>query len=171
MAFSHSVTKARAVRRRERRETLWRRFVQRARCTKCLERSETNPSQRGEQGMTFFKNANFNERRTAAETAKKAELERVRALTAKINEGAAERLMARQAINAARDVRAAERDAARLAAEARAAEELAAQEAALKAEQAERDARAAEQAERDLAAAAERKAARDARYAARKARK
>jgi hypothetical protein len=121
--------------------------------------------------MTLFKNANFDERRTTAEAAKKTELDRVRALAAKINEGAAERLMARQAIIAARDVRAAEREAARLAAEARAAEDLAAHEAVLKAEQAERDALAAEQAERDLAVEAERKAARDARYAARKARK
>jgi hypothetical protein len=121
--------------------------------------------------MAIFKNADFDERRSAAEAAKKAKLEKFRALTAQINEGAAERLAARQAIIAARDVRAAEREAVRLAAEARAAEDRAAQEMVLKAEQAERDARAAEQAERELAAAAERKAARDARYAARKARK
>ena len=121
--------------------------------------------------MTLFKNANFDERRNAAEAAKKAKLEKFRALTAQINEGAAERLTARQAIIAARDVRAAEREAARLAAEARAAEDQAAREMVLKAEQAERDARAAEQAEREVASAAERKAARDARYAARKARK
>jgi len=61
--------------------------------------------------------------------------------------------------------------AARLATEARAAEDQAAREMALKAEQAERDASIVEQAEREVASAAERKAARDARYAARKARK
>jgi hypothetical protein len=42
---------------------------------------------------------------------------------------------------------------------------------ALKTEQAERDASVVEQAELEVASAAERKAARDARYAARKARK
>ncbi|TDX62096.1 hypothetical protein EDE12_1112 [Methylosinus sp. sav-2] len=121
--------------------------------------------------MALFKNSDFGERRNAAEAAKKAKLEKFRALTAQINEGAAERLTDRQAIIAAREARAEEREAARLAAEARAAEDRAARETALKAEQAERDARAAEQAERDAASAAERKAARDARYAARKARK
>jgi hypothetical protein len=121
--------------------------------------------------MTPFKNANFGERRSAAEAAKKAKLEKFRALTSQINEGAAERLAARQAIIAARDVRAAEREAARLATEARAAEDQAAREMALKTEQAERDASVVEQAEREVASAAERKAARDARYAARKARK
>ena len=68
-------------------------------------------------------------------------------------------------------MRAAEREAARLANEARSAEDQAAREIVLKAEQAERDVKAAEQAEREVASAAERKAARDARYAARKARK
>ena len=121
--------------------------------------------------MARFKNANFDERRSAAEAAKKVKLEKFRALTAQINEGAAERLTARQAIIAARDVRAAEREAVRLATEARAAENQAAREMALKAEQAERDASVVEQAEREVASAAERKAARDARYAARKARK
>jgi hypothetical protein len=121
--------------------------------------------------MAIFKNTNFDERRNSAEAAKKAALEKFRALTAQINEGAAERLTARQAIMAAREVRAEEREAARLVAEARAAEVLAEREQVLKAEQAERDAMAAERAERDVASAAERKAARDARYAARKARK
>ena len=116
--------------------------------------------------MAIFKNANFDERRNAAEAAKKAKLEKFRALTAQINEGAAERLATRQEIVAARDVRAAEREAARLANEARSAEDQAAREIVLKAEQAEHDAKAAEQAEREVASAAERKAARDARYAA-----
>ena len=121
--------------------------------------------------MAIFKNANFDERRNAAEAAKKAKLEKFRALTAQINEGAAERQTTRQEIIAARDVRAAEREAARLANEARSAEDQAAREIVVKAEQTERDAKTAEQAEREVASGAERKAARDARYAARKARK
>ena len=121
--------------------------------------------------MTFFKGANFDERRNDAEAAKKAKLEKFRALTAQIDEGAAERLAARQAIIAARDLRAAERESLQLAKEARAAEERAAREIVLKAKQAEREAKAAEQAEREVVSAAERKAVRDARYAARKARK
>jgi hypothetical protein len=120
--------------------------------------------------MTLFKNANFDERRQNAEAAKKAKLEKIRALTVQINQGAVERLASRHAIIAAREVRAAEREAARLADEVRAAEDEAAREIALKSKQAERDARATEQAEREVASAAERKAARDARYAARKAR-
>jgi hypothetical protein len=103
-------------------------------------------NQRGREGTTRFKNANFDERRSAAEAAEKVKLEKFRALSAQINEGAAERLTARQAIIAARDVRAAEREVARLATEARAAEDQAAREMALKAEQAERDASIVEQA-------------------------
>jgi len=121
--------------------------------------------------MAIFKNANFDERRNAGEAAKNAKLEKFRALTAQIDRGAAERQATRQEIVAARDARAAEREAARLANEARSAEDQAAREIVLKAEQAERDAKAAEQAEREVASAAERKAARDARYAARKSRK
>jgi len=131
----------------------------------------TLPKYGGREGMAVFKNSTFDERRNTAEAAKTAKLEKFRALTAQINEGAAERLMARQAIGAARDVRAAEREAARLAAEARAVEDKAAREMVLKAEQADRDASAAEQAAREVASAAEGKEARDARYAARKARK
>jgi hypothetical protein len=123
------------------------------------------------EGMAIFKNANFDERRNAAEAAKKAKLEKFRALTAQISEGASERLATRQAIVAARTSRAAERAAAQLAEEARAAKDQATREMALNAEQADRDARGAEQAERDVASAVQRKAARDARYAARKARK
>ena len=121
--------------------------------------------------MAIFKNATFDERRNAAEAAKKTKLEKFRALTAQINEGAAERQATRQEIVAARDVRAAEREAARLANEARSAEDQAAREIVQKAEQTERDAKAAEQAEREVASGAERKAARDACYAARKSRK
>ena len=121
--------------------------------------------------MATFRNPDFDDRRNAAEAAKKAKLEKFRALTAQINEGAAERQATRQEIVAARDARAAEREAARLANEARSAEDQAAREIVVKAEQTERDAKTAEQAEREVASGAERKAARDARYAARKARK
>jgi hypothetical protein len=127
-------------------------------------------SEQGRGGTAIFRNPNFDERRNVAEAAKKAKLEKFRALTALMNEGAAERQATRQAIVAARDVRAAERAAAQLDDETHAAEDQAAREIALKAEQAERDA-TTEQAEREVASAAERKAARDARYAARKARK
>ena len=65
---------------------------------------------KGARGMAIFKNANFDERRNAAEAAKKAKLEKFRALTAQINEGAAERQATRQEIVAARDARAAERE-------------------------------------------------------------
>jgi Family of unknown function (DUF6481) len=126
---------------------------------------------KGARGMAIFKNANFDERRNAAEAAKKAKLEKFRALTAQINEGAAERQATRQEIVAARDARAAEREGARLVNEARLAEDQAAREIVQKAAQAEHDAKAATQAEREVASAAERKAARDARYAARKSRK
>jgi hypothetical protein len=129
------------------------------------------PSKQGREGMAIFKNATFDERRNAAEAAKKAKLEKFRALTAQINEGAAERLATRQELVAARDVRAAEREAARLANEARSAEDQAAREIVQRAEQAEHDAKAVEQAELEVASSAERKAARDARYAARKSRK
>ncbi|WP_018409287.1 DUF6481 family protein [Methylocystis rosea] len=111
--------------------------------------------------MAIFKNANFDERRSTAEAAKEAKLQKFRALTAEFNENAAERLTARKAIIAARDVRAGEREAARRATEARAAEDQAARALALKAEQEERDTSAVEQAERENANAAQRKAARE----------
>ena len=95
--------------------------------------------------MTIFKNTNFDERRNAAEAAKKAKLEKFRAMTAQIDEGAAERGATRQAIVAARDLRAAEREAARLADRGPSTKDRAAREIVLKAEQAERDAKAAEQ--------------------------
>jgi membrane fusion protein, multidrug efflux system len=101
--------------------------------------------------MAIFKNANFDERRNAAEAAKKAKLEKFRALTAQINEGAAKRQATRQEIVAARDVRAAERESARLVNEARLAEDQAAREVVQKAAKAEHDAKAASQAEREVA--------------------
>jgi hypothetical protein len=92
---------------------------------------------------------------------------------------AIKRRMARDAVKVSRDARIAERRATKLAVEARQAAalsagqvaEAAAREAALKAEQEARDAEFAEQTAREAALEAERQAARDARYAARKAKK
>lgn len=118
--------------------------------------------------MKSYKEASFNERRDAAAKAKQEALQRFRARPGADDPAVVEQRAARQAVVAAREARIAERTAAKLAAQAREA-----------AEKAEREARerqeAAEQAERDAAAKialeAQQKAARDARYAARKARK
>lgn len=121
--------------------------------------------------MALFKNVGFEDRKNAAEAAKKNKLEKFRALTVQIDQGATDRLAARSKVIAARKIRDTKRESAR---QAKAALELAEQltkEATLKAEQAAREVEAVEQAKRDLALAAEQKAARDARYAARKARK
>jgi hypothetical protein len=120
-----------------------------------------------------FKDPGFLERKSAATDARKAALEKFRANAN--DSGAAERQTARQGVVAAREARAAERKAAKAAREIEAAAEAArAKELAEKAKldaaaQAKRD--AAEKAEREIAEAAARKAVRDAKYAARKARK
>lgn len=119
----------------------------------------------------MFKNVGFEDRKNAAEAAKKNKLEKFRALTVQIDQGATARVAARSKVLAAREVRDTEREAARQAKAALSVADQLARERALKAEQAAREAEAIEQAKRDLALAAERKAARDARYAARKARK
>ena len=131
--------------------------------------------------MDNSKKTSFDDRLNAAANAKKAQLEKFRARSGGKDPGFAERQAARQAVGVARDARAVGRNTARLAGIAREADEQAARDAAAKAEQAARDAAAeAEQAARDadvarqaaddVALQAERKAARDARYAARKAR-
>lgn len=111
----------------------------------------------------------------AATTARQTQLKKARANNPVNDPGFAERQAARRALNVEREARAAERKAARLAEKARKAEERAAEEVArelaLQAEQERLEAEVAEQADREIALAAERKAARDARYAARKARK
>jgi Family of unknown function (DUF6481) len=130
--------------------------------------------------MNRSKNTSFADRLSAAADAKKAQLERAaRAKSEAESPAAVERRTAREAVRVARDARIAERRATKLAAEARQAAalaaaqaaEAAAREAALKAEQEARDAEFAEQTAREAALEAERQAARDARYAARKARK
>jgi hypothetical protein len=107
---------------------------------------------------------NFDDRISAAAAAKQALLERFRARPAADDPGEIARQDALKAIADARDVRAAERRAAKEAELARLAAEEAAKKAA--ADLAAKEARA-----RAAALEAERKAARDAKYAARKARR
>ena len=124
--------------------------------------------------MAGFKDSNFLERRTAATKAKKAALEKFRANTAANDSNFAERQAGLQATREARDTRAADRKTARTAREAGVAaqatrdQELKAQADREAAAQKERD--RAEHAEREIALQVEGKKARDARYAARKAR-
>ncbi len=105
----------------------------------------------------------FANRLGTAAKAKKAQRAKAQAVDPAKDPKFAERQALRQAQAAARDVRAAERKAARIAEQARKAEEQIAAEEARVAELAN-----AEQRKIDLAA--EQKAARDAKYAARKAR-
>lgn len=120
------------------------------------------------------KETSFAERAQASAKAKQALLERAKAMSPANDPGYAERQAARIAAAQARDARLAERKAARIAEEKRQAEESAAAEAARieAARIAEEERVASERAEADrlVALAAEQKAARDARYAARKAR-
>jgi hypothetical protein len=110
------------------------------------------------------KGDDFNERKATAANAKKATAERFRAKAGADDPTFAERQAALQAISDAREIRTAERKAARAAEAAR----LIAEEAARVADKAAQE---AEQKARDAALEIERKAARDARYAARKARR
>ena len=125
--------------------------------------------------MPGFKSPDHNQRRTNADEAKKALLEKFRAAPGPGDPAYEQRQAERAAVQAARLARETEREQARKADEARRAEE-----ARLEAErraQAEREAAelaartAAEEADREAALKAEQKAARDARYAARKAAK
>jgi hypothetical protein len=107
---------------------------------------------------------NFDDRLSAAAAAKQALLERFRARPSPDDPAEIARQAALKAISDARDVRAAERKAAKEAEAAR----LAAEEAARRAQE---QIAASEAKARAAAQEAERKAIRDARYAARKARK
>jgi hypothetical protein len=132
------------------------------------------PAHTKRSAMKRSKESRFDDRLTAAANAKKALLEKFLAKTAASDPGLAERQSARQRIATAREIRVTERQALRRENEARAAAVAAAEAAALAAEQTARDVAAAEQAVSDAAAAlaleGEQKIARDARYAARKAR-
>jgi hypothetical protein len=115
--------------------------------------------------MAGFKQPDFVERQEAATKARKAALEKFRAKAA--DPGLAERLTERTARAAERDALKTKREIERAENKAREAEraQAAAREAAIAAERAK-----VEIAERELARQAEQKAARDARYAARKTR-
>ena len=117
----------------------------------------------------------LSDRLGAAAQSRRTRLEQARANAPANDPGFAERQAARRAAGVAREARAAERKAAKLAEKAREAEEKAAEERAraiaLVAEQEAREAEVAEQTAREIDLAAERKAARDAKYAARKARR
>ena len=117
--------------------------------------------------MAAFKGSKFQDRAAAAADAKKALLEAFKNRPGPDDPAVQARMAERRAINEAREARAIER--ARLKAEEEA--RLRAEEEARKIAEAEEAARkAAEAAARDEQIRAERKAARDARYAARKAR-
>ena len=119
----------------------------------------------------------FKDRISAAGAAKKAQIERARAIAE--DPERSKRIEARSKIAAARDIRIAERERARREAIAREAAEraaveaaeVAALEAARKAEEEARAARLVEQARLDAAAAAEREAILAIRRAGRKAKK
>jgi hypothetical protein len=127
--------------------------------------------------MSIFNGNSFLDRQTAAAKARKAEAEKFLARTKyDPNDPAViEREAKRRAIAEAREVRAAHRQAQKEAAEAerlaRLEAERLAQEEALRLEAIAREIAAAEKRAADEALEAERKLERDARYAARKARK
>jgi len=116
------------------------------------------------------KEPSMRDRMDAQAKAKRALLEKARALAPENDPNFAARQAERLAIAEARKKREAEREAAKQAEIERRAQEKAAAEAAkIEAQKAEEEAKEAERL-REIAREAERKAARDARYAARKAR-
>ena len=124
--------------------------------------------------MPRFTDKDISESRATAASARKAMLERFRARPAENDPAVVERKAARLALSQARDARIAAREAERLAEAERQAAELKLREeeaARMALEQAEREKieRRAE-GDRALELLAEQKAARDSRYAARKAR-
>ena len=131
--------------------------------------------------MGRFNNANYADRISSTQEAKKALVEKLKAKPADDDPEVLRKQAERQAIAEARAKRMAEKEEARRLQLAREAEEKAAREAAEIAAEAERlalleqekaaaEAARLERAARILADEADRKAARDARYAARKAR-
>jgi hypothetical protein len=118
-----------------------------------------------------YKNDDFNNRLSSAANAKSALLERFRARPGPDDPAVIARRAAQAEIEAAREVRMAERKAAKEAEAIRLAAEHAALLEEQKAKDVELQARLAADAARAEERAAEAKAARDARYAARRARK
>ncbi|MDB5643411.1 MAG: hypothetical protein JWN07_2728 [Hyphomicrobiales bacterium] len=125
--------------------------------------------------MSFLKTNDFAERQKNASAAKLSIIDKFKTASQNPDPAAAEKAAARAEIAKAREIRVAEREAARkvrqaeMAEEARKVEALAAEQRAAAAEaelQITRD-----NADREVALLAEQKAARDARYAARKAAK
>lgn len=123
----------------------------------------------------------FADRLSTATRAREAQLKKARAKAPALDPGFAERQAARRAVSVAREARVAEGKAAKLAEKTRKAAEATARAIALDAEREARKAEAAEEAARAIALKAEaaareiellaeQKAARDARYVARKAR-
>ncbi len=119
--------------------------------------------------MPGFKD-NALERRNASMAAKQALLEKFKTAPSVKDPNIQQRLAERQAIAEARAIRMAERQRIREAELARQAAFKAAEEAARRASEEEAARRAAELAAREEQIRAEKKAARDARYASRKAR-
>ena len=120
--------------------------------------------------MSGFKEKSFSERLGAAAAARKAQLEKFRAKPGPDDPATVERQAARRAATIARDARAAERKTAKAQVAAKEAERHAAEQAERAMREADALRVAADQAARDVTMLAEQKAARDARYAARKAR-
>jgi hypothetical protein len=125
--------------------------------------------------MPGFKETSFGDRLNTAATAKRVQLEKARAKALDSKQGFTERQAARQAMSAEQSTRSAEKKAARMALEAREAEIRDADQArrtlALEAEKAARDAELKEKAAQKIDRESKNKLARDARYAARKARR
>ena len=118
--------------------------------------------------MNAPKYQNYNDRQTTSVKAKAALLERFRARPAPDSPEMLEAAAERAAIAAAREIRMAERQAAKEAEAVRKAEEKKAQEALERVRLAEVKAQEVAKVARATELAAEQKAARDARYAARK---
>ena len=118
--------------------------------------------------MTRHTNKNFSERLRTAADAKNTMLEKFRARPAADDPAVVARQEARRAISDARETRKAEQEATRRVQDAHEAAEREAREIA---EQEQRNFEAVKALAREADLEIERKAARDARYAARKARK
>ena len=124
--------------------------------------------------MSGFRDKGFGDRLSTAANARKAMLERVRAKPGADDPAVAERREP-QGVSAARETRLADREAARIAEQARETAEREARQVAEHeqrlAQEANEAVERAESAQRQVALEAEQKAVRDARYAARKARR
>lgn len=117
--------------------------------------------------MKGLKGQNFTDRLSASQSARQAAVERLKAKLDPNTPEAVKRREERMALAAAREARVAEREAAKVAELKRQEDERIAREAA---EREEREAKKRQEAEDLQSLLAAQKAARDARYAARKAR-